>query len=130
MTAAIAIKHHAPSTAFLGQDGVVPLDLLERSREQVRRYETVGFTDTSVTSIARAAGGFTVGFDEAPSCTAKAVLIATGMIDERPPLKGIETLFGRSVHVCPYCDGWEHRDAPVAVYGKGEKGSSFAVLLR
>jgi thioredoxin reductase len=115
---------------FLGQDGVVPLDLLERSRQQVRRYETVGFTETTVTSIARAAGGFTVGFDEAPSCTAKAVLIATGMIDERPPLKGIETLFGRSVHVCPYCDGWEHRDAPVAVYGKGEKGSSFAVLLR
>lgn len=25
-------------------------------------------------------------------------------------------LYGRSVHHCPYCDGFEHRDQPLAVY--------------
>jgi thioredoxin reductase len=115
---------------FLGQDGVVPLDLLKQSREQVRRYETVRFTDATVTGIAREAGKFLVNFMDGSACAARAVLIATGMIDDRPPLKGIDALFGRSVHVCPYCDGWEHRQAPVAVYGRGEKGVAFAILLR
>jgi thioredoxin reductase len=67
--------------------------------------------------------------DHAPA-SAEALLVATGVIDELPPLAGIEALFGRSVHVCPYCDGWEHRDAPLAVYGRGEKGANFASLLR
>ena len=34
------------------------------------------------------------------------------------------------MHVCPHCDGWEHRNAPVAVYGHGEKAARFAILLR
>jgi thioredoxin reductase len=39
-------------------------------------------------------------------------------------------LFGRSVHVCPYCDGLEHRDSPIAVFGRGSKGAGLALLLR
>ena len=53
-----------------------------------------------------------------------------GVVDELPAISGIEELFGKSVHVCPYCDGWEHRNAPVAVYGRGDKGTIFAMLPR
>ena len=35
-------------------------------------------------------------------------------------------LFGRSVFQCPYCDGWEFRDKPVAVYGKRARGFEMA----
>jgi thioredoxin reductase len=115
---------------FLGQDGVVPLDLLRRSREQVLRYDTVCLTDRTARSVTRAGGTFIVQFNDGSACTAKALLLATGMVDEPPQLRGIEPLFGRSVHVCPYCDGWEHRNAPIAVYGRGEKGAMFAILLR
>ena len=47
---------------------------------------------------------------------ARKVLLATGLIDEVPRLKGIEKLYGKSVHHCPYCDGFEHREQPLAVY--------------
>ena len=30
---------------------------------------------------------------------------------------------------CPYCDGWEVRDQPLAVYGKGEHGIGLALEL-
>jgi thioredoxin reductase len=30
---------------------------------------------------------------------------------------------------CPYCDGWEHRDQPLAVYGQGSSGKNFALEL-
>ena len=61
---------------------------------------------------------------------ARSIIVATGVVDELPAIPGIKALFGKSVHVCPYCDGWEHRNAPVAVYGRGDKGTNFAMLLR
>lgn len=115
---------------FLGQDGIVPGELLERSRAQLQRYDTLTFSDATVAGLTPQGGGFIATFQDKSVSSARAVLIATGMVDERPPLKGLDPLFGRSVHVCPYCDGWEHRDAPVAVYGRGEKGAAYATLLR
>jgi len=106
---------------FLGQDGAHPMELLARSREQVQRYENVRFTAGTVTSITKNPGGFAVHLQDGELCTAKAVLVATGMVDERPTLKGIHNLFGRSVHVCPYCDGWEHREAPSPSMGRARR---------
>ena len=62
--------------------------------------------------------------------TTRTLLVATGVVDEVPNIDGIEDLYGRSVHVCPYCDGWENRKGAVAVYGRAEKGVSLALLLR
>ena len=47
-----------------------------------------------------------------------------------PQLKGIEPLYGRSVHHCPYCDGFEHCDQPLAVYGAGDKGAGLALMMK
>src|SRR5579884_3487860 len=43
-----------------------------------------------------------------------------------PQIEGIERFYGSSVHHCPYCDGWEHRDARIAVYGRGSSVYLFA----
>jgi thioredoxin reductase len=115
---------------FIGHDGVAPADLRSSSRRELERYETVSLVARTARSLRRNDDAFTVEFaDHAPAC-ADALLVATGVIDELPPLEGIEALFGRSVHVCPYCDAWEHRDAPLAVYGRGDKAATFASLLR
>jgi thioredoxin reductase len=34
------------------------------------------------------------------------------------------------VHHCPYCDGFEHRDQPLAVYGAGDKGAGLALMMK
>jgi thioredoxin reductase len=41
----------------------------------------------------------------------------------------VQELYGRSVHHCPFCDGWEHRDERLAALGKGEKGAGLAAML-
>jgi thioredoxin reductase len=115
---------------FIGHDGVAPADLRQRARRELERYDSVSIVAGTARRLRRDAGLFTVEFADRAPVSASAVLVATGVVDELPPLEGIEALFGRSVHVCPYCDGWEHRDAPVAVYGRGEKGANFASLLR
>jgi thioredoxin reductase len=114
----------------LTQDGVRPASLLKDSRQQISRYSNATIAAKTALKIEPAADGFAVNFAGGSAHTSRTVLIATGVVDELPPLPGFETFFGRSVHVCPYCDGWEHRNAPVAVYGRGEKGAAFANLLR
>ena len=124
---------NARSTAlhcFMSRDGIAPSSLLEETRRQLERYETVSMLATKVRSVDRRDAQFTVATDDGHALQAKSLLIATGVVDELPGIEGIDELFGRSVHVCPYCDGWEHRNAPVAVYGHGEKAARFAILLR
>jgi thioredoxin reductase len=45
------------------------------------------------------------------------------------PLPGIEDLYGRGVWHCPYCDGWEQRGQPLAVYGAGQSGVALALEM-
>ena len=83
-----------------------------------------------MTGIKKEDHRFAVAFKTGASVRARSIIVATGVVDELPAIPGIKALFGKSVHVCPYCDGWEHRNAPVAVYGRGDKGTNFAMLLR
>ena len=57
------------------------------------------------------------------------LLIATGVVDNLPEIPGFRELYGRSVFHCPYCDGWELRDQPLAIYGRGARGVGLALEL-
>ena len=115
---------------FVSQDGIPPSWLLQEARRQLQRYETVSIQAATVTGVDRRRGRFVLATGDGRELQARTLLVATGVVDELPPLEGIEPLFGRSVHVCPYCDGWEHRNAPIAAYGRGDKGAGLALLIR
>jgi thioredoxin reductase len=74
--------------------------------------------------------GFAFECADGTSGGARKVLLATGLVDELPDVDGIEALYGRSVHHCLYCDGFEHRDQPLAAYGDGDKGAGLALMMR
>ena len=60
---------------------------------------------------------------------ARKLLLATGVIDNLPDIPGFRELYGRSVFHCPYCDGWELCDQPLAVYGRGARGVGLSLEL-
>jgi thioredoxin reductase len=121
-------KSHALH-CFLAHDGVEPGELLETSRRQLARYEAVKLVRARVDDIVCSGSDFVARVGDT-EVHVRAVVVATGVVDEVPRIEGIETLFGKSIHVCPYCDGWENRDGPIAVYGREEKGAGLALLLR
>jgi thioredoxin reductase len=114
--------------AFLGRDGVPPQDLLQAGREEVARYD-VRFHAAEATAAHREAHGFRVELADGTRLRGRRLLLATGVVDPLPRLEGIEELYGISVHHCPFCDGWEHRDERLAIYGRGGAGARFAVKL-
>ena len=118
------------SHGFLTRDDVPPSELVAIGREQLARYATIRLEEGEVTAITPAIGHFNVQLADGRVQAARKVLLATGLRDELPPLPGIEHLWGRSVFHCPYCDGWEQRDQPMAIYGNGEDALHLARLLR
>lgn len=114
--------------AYLTRDGIEPAHFLQLAREDAGRYPTVEFKQLEVVDARRSPGGFTVVAGGLEFSTRK-LLLATGVVDEIPEIEGLLDLYGTSVHHCPYCDGWEWRDQPLAVYGRGEQGYAMALAL-
>jgi thioredoxin reductase len=114
---------------YLTRDGIPPADFLSLAREEVAKYPSVEFHRGRIVDARRTSSGFMVECLGGLRFSSRKLLLATGVVDELPHVEGLAELYGRSVHHCPYCDGWEWRDHPLAVYGRGEAGSALAIGL-
>jgi thioredoxin reductase len=114
---------------FLSRDGILPHTLLEIGREELTRYG-IAVRPAVVMEAAREEGHFSVTLADGAREHGRKLLVATGVVDQLPPVPGIELFYGKSVHHCPYCDGWEHRDGAVAVYGRSRGGAGLAISLK
>lgn len=116
---------------YLGHEGVGPIELRRIGREEVARYG-VELTDQRVVEARCERTGrlFEVTLADGRVEQGRKMLLATGVEDQLPGLPGLAPLWGRSVHHCPYCDGYEWRDQPIAVYGRGEAGLALAMKLK
>lgn len=115
---------------FLSRDGMAPQEFLAVARDQLRQYDTVELRRAEVVEAAcRPDARFHVALADGSTFTARKLLIATGVIDNLPPIPGFAELYGRGVFHCPYCDGWEVRDRPLAVYGRGPRGLGLSLEL-
>jgi thioredoxin reductase len=114
---------------FITREGCRPSELLAMAREQIAPYG-VQFREGTVMSIERADDSFRATLLDGSTAESRKILFATGVVDRLPPLEGIDELYGTSVHHCPYCDGWEHRDGRIAVFGRGKNGTALALLMK
>lgn len=114
---------------FLSRDGILPANLIRCGREELARYD-VEVRKQAVMAACGVSGGFAVTLRDATVLECRKLLLATGVVDQLPAIKGIDRFYGTSVHHCPYCDGWEHRDTPIAVYGRGSGGAALSLAMK
>lgn len=125
-------RNHASQAVhcLLGHEGTPPAALFAKGRAELERYPTVKASLDVVAAITPLDGKFVVECSRGTAVTARKVLLATGLTDDIPEIEGIDSLYGRSVHHCPYCDGFEHRDQAIAVYGAGDTGAGLALMMK
>jgi len=114
---------------YLTRDGIEPAEFLRIARDQLRQYETVDLRHAEVIEARRLENTFEITLPDGARLTSRRLLLATGVVDELPQIEGLPAFYGTSVFHCPYCDGWEMRDQPLAVYGQGENGAGLALEL-
>ncbi|MEX1048218.1 MAG: NAD(P)/FAD-dependent oxidoreductase [Akkermansiaceae bacterium] len=113
---------------YLGHDGIPPDDFLELARSQLNPYETVCQIRGRVSEVTRDANKFTMSCEN-ETYTARAVLLATGLVDRLPEIPGVEQFYGKTLHHCPYCDAWEHRGQRIGVLGSDAAAIELALEL-
>lgn len=114
---------------YLTRDGIDPGEFLQIARDQLRQYETVQLRHVEVIDAQRLENSFEISLANGERFTSRRLLLATGVVDEIPQIEGMAEFYGTSVFHCPYCDGWEMRDQPLAVYGRSENGAGLALEL-
>lgn len=113
---------------YLTRDGIPPAELLRLGRAELARYD-VQLREVEAVDALPVKEGFEVVLADASRLAARKLLLATGVRDRLPEIEGLRELYGIAVHHCPYCDGWEHRDEPLAAYGRGKAGAALALKL-
>ncbi|HEX8366041.1 MAG TPA: NAD(P)/FAD-dependent oxidoreductase [Allosphingosinicella sp.] len=112
-------------------DGIAGKELIARMKEQAQKYGA-SIAQSRVTRLDRVEGGFRAEWGEG-SVTARAVLLATGVRNRRPPMDlelHDEAMARGLIRYCPICDGYEVTDKKVGVIGSGGHGVAEAVFLR
>lgn len=114
---------------YLSRDGVVPSELLRIGREELQRYG-VESRQIAVEEVTACGDRFDVRLADGKSVPTLTVLLATGVTDHPPDIPGMDECYGKSVHHCPYCDGWEHRDRRIAVVAEHTSPAGLALSLK
>jgi thioredoxin reductase len=122
-------RHSHGLHGYLTRDGTPPLEFLRLGREELQQY---GIAPRSVTvhDVVRRPDGFDVLLEGDERVHTQVVLLASGVRDDVPQIPGVEACYGVSVHHCPYCDGWEHRDKTIAVLGETSSPAGLALSLK
>lgn len=116
--------------AFFTRDKTPPGALLELGREELRAYPNVEVRRDEVSTVSKLADRFQVALQgQAQPVECRRLLLATGLVDELPPVDGAAELYGRGVYPCPICNAWESRDQPIAVYAVDLAGAELAMEM-
>src|SRR5690349_9511742 len=84
----------------LGHDGLPPSKLRERGVEEIGRYGI----EVRRANVDPATARLVDGGVEVAGLRARTLIIATGLLDNKPDVDGFDAIFGVSAHTCPYCD--------------------------
>ncbi len=87
-------------------------------------------TGTAVGARRDRDGSFVVELGDGTAVAARRLLVATGLVDELPEVPGVRELWGVDVLHCPYCHGYEARDAAVGVLATSPLAMHGALLWR
>ena len=115
---------------YPGFSGIAGPELLARLREQALAHDA-RLESGEVQSLQLLSGdGFLARFSGGEVRT-RCVVVATGLIDERPSIQGLsDPVGGGCVRFCPICDGYEVLDKKVGVLGPTQKAEKKALFLR
>ncbi|MFS1512892.1 NAD(P)/FAD-dependent oxidoreductase [Chengkuizengella sp. SCS-71B] len=109
------------SHGYLTRDGITPHEFKNISRNELAKYKHVELMNEQVVHVEKKEKHFETITKNGVKLYSLKILFATGVTDHLPHIDGLKEIYGRSAFPCPYCDGWEFRDQPLAVIGNSDR---------
>lgn len=134
----LVIDNSTPANRFaaqahnlIGYDDTEPDRIRRLAKEQVLGYPTVHLHQGTLTSVLVQKEGdiITATDEEGNNYIAKKLLLATGLKDILPDIKGFAECWGKSVVHCPYCHGFEVRGKELGLMASSSALINFLPLI-
>ena len=113
---------------YLTRDGIHPKDFITLGRQELLKYEIEIKEEEIENGFFKNEYFEVIGRDN-NTYRSKKLLLATGLRDIIPKIKGFDDCYGISIFHCPYCDGWEIKDKEVGIYSRSKAGYELALSL-
>lgn len=115
---------------YLTRDHILPTEFLKIAHTEIKKYGIQFRYIQIIKAHKDDNGNFILTDRKNKTYHSKKLLIATGLTDHIPDISGFRECYGKSVHHCPYCDGWEVSGKSVGIYAKEKNGFDLAVSLK
>lgn len=122
-------RYAVHSHGFLTQDGIEAAGIAARGRAQVQAYPNVAWIDDVAVAAEAEGDCFRITLAGGSKVLGRRLVLATGMIDELPPVDGLAARWGKTVFHCPYCHGYELDEGDIGVIATGETSMHHALML-
>lgn len=109
-------------------DGTPPADFRAAARRELTAYDTVSVRDERVGSIQRDGDLFRLTLASGSEMTSYAVVLATGVRDELPPIPGLQDVWGDLAAQCPFCHAFEFAGKRIGIIGAAAAGHYTALM--
>lgn len=122
-------KQTPHSHNFITQDGETPSKIAAKAKEQVLNYKNVQFIEDEVVNGKKLPNGFEIQTKSLQKFTSKKLVLAMGIKDVLPKIKGFEACWGITAIHCPYCHGYEFRNEKTGILANGEQAMHLLPLV-
>lgn len=123
-------RYASHSHGFLTRDGSGTAAIAAEGKAQLLVYASVSWLDgTAVAAAPTGSDGYDVTLADGKVVRGRRLLLATGVVDELPPVAGLAERWGRSVFHCPYCHGYELEQGAIGVLATGPLSMHHALML-
>lgn len=109
-------------------DGTPPTDFRAAARRELTAYDTVSVREERVGAVERDGDGFRLTLASGDVMSAYAVVLATGVRDELPPIPGLQEVWGDLAAQCPFCHAFEFSGRRIGIIGAGAAGHYTALM--
>ncbi|KTR83436.1 hypothetical protein NS277_08645 [Novosphingobium barchaimii] len=116
--------------SYLSRDGILPHDFRAKAHAELARYPIIDRRQAFVENIRAEGDRLVVLLADGTSVGAIKVILALGLVDQLPAIAGLSSNWGRGVHHCPFCDGFEHKGGHWGVLAEDAAMFDHAHFLR
>ncbi|MBD1371532.1 NAD(P)/FAD-dependent oxidoreductase [Hazenella sp. IB182357] len=108
------------SHGFLSRDGMTQSAFYKVNHTQLEAYKNVSCIRSHVDHVQRDQYIFVTLTRSNEKIRSRKIIFASGLKDQLPPIPGLQEAYGKSIFPCPYCDGWELQEKPLAIFANGK----------
>ncbi|MGM0757446.1 MAG: NAD(P)/FAD-dependent oxidoreductase [Bacillota bacterium] len=117
------------SHGFITNDGMTPFEIRQAGEADLQTYPNIQMKRSRIVDIQKKEDRFTLLTQEGDTVESKKIILATGLQDMLPEIKGIHDVYGKTLFSCPFCDGWELKDKALALIAENQRALHMAKLL-